>query len=285
MGLWRHLYPSPACPRPVAELVVLAVIAILVFLVSFTFANVGLGGGGLYVPILLLLYLPHDPNADDLVVPISLSLATATAISSTWNHWRRGFVNVRMGKYLVAGALAGAVLGTTFTLDFLKTSLDFKKFFAGLLFFLASALLYDWAMGKKSDEDDPAKDTPHHLAAASVATAASGFISGSAGVGGGVFNVPILAHVLGRKTRTAIGTSSLLIIPTAIFGVLIFVARRGVPGEFWVIPVLAPLALIGAYVGSRWGLRALRARSVALLFIGVVFLADALVVLDVLGVV
>lgn len=267
-----------------AEPLTYAVIAILVFLVSFTFANVGLGGGGLYVPILLILYLPNDPNADDLVVPISLSLAAATAISSTLNHRRKGFVDVRIGRYLVAGALVGAVLGTTFTIDFLKTSLDFKKFFAALLFFLACALLYDWSRGPKVDADDPSKDTPRHLAGASVATAASGFISGSAGVGGGVFNVPIITYILGRRTRTAIGTSSLLIIPTAIFGVLIFVARRGVPSELSIIPILAPLALVGAYVGSRWGLEALRARSVALLFIGVVFLADALVVLDVLGV-
>lgn len=263
-----------------AEPLTVAVIAILVFLVSFTFANVGLGGGGLYVPILLLLYVDND----DLVVPISLSLATATAISSTLNHRRKGYVDLRIGKYLVAGALVGAVLGTTFTIDFLKTSLDFKKFFAGLLFFLACALLYDWARGRREDADDPAKETRRHLAGASVATAASGFISGSAGVGGGVFNVPIISYVLGRRTRTAIGTSSLLIVPTAIFGVLIFVARRGVPPELWIIAVLAPLALVGAYVGSRWGLEALRTRSVAVLFIGVVFLADALVVLDVLGV-
>ena len=96
--------------------------------------------------------------------------------------------------------------------------------------------------------------------------------------------MPIISYILGRRTRTAIGTSSLLIIPTAIFGVLIFVARRGVPSELSIIPILAPLALVGAYIGSRWGLEALRARSVALLFIGVVFLADALVVLDILDV-
>ena len=48
------------------------------------------------------------------------------------------------------------------------------------------------------------------------------------------------------------------------------------------IPILAPLTLVGGYIGSRWGLEALRARSAALLFIGLVFLADALVVLGVL---
>ncbi len=261
----------------------LAVIAVLVFLISFTFANVGLGGGGLYVPILLLLYLGDAPNADDIVVPISLSLAAATAISSTLNHWRKGFVDRRIGRSLIAGALVGAVLGSSLTIDVL-TAGGFKVFFAALLFALACLLLYDWFRGRKVDADDDAKMTPRRLAIASALTTASGFISGSAGVGGGVFNVPIITYGLGRKTRTAIGTSSLLIIPTAIFGALLFVVRRGVPPEFVAIPALFPLALVGAYVGSRWGLEALRARSVALLFIGVVFLADALVVLEVLRV-
>ena len=265
------------------NLLVQALIAFLVFLVSFTFANVGLGGGGLYVPILLLLYVPDLPNAQDVVVPISLALATATALSSTWNHARRGFVDLRIGRTVVLGALGGAVLGTTFTLDVL-TKATFKVFFAGLLLAIALTMLWDWSRRRTQDADDPAKMTPHRLAASTVATAASGFISGSAGVGGGVFNVPILTYGLGRRTRTAVGTSSLLIIPTAVFGFLIFVAREGVPAEFALIPILFPLALVGAYLGSRWGLRALRSRSVAILFIGVVFLADALVVLDVLGV-
>ena len=257
----------------------LAVLALLVLVVSFTFANVGLGGGGLYVPILLLLYVDDD----NLVVPISLSLAAATAISSTWNHWRKGFVDMRIGKHLLAGALLGAVLGTTFTLDVL-TRFTFKVFFATLLFALACALLYEWFRGRQVDADDDSRISSRRLAAASIATAASGFVSGSTGVGGGVLNVPIITYGLGRRTRSAVGTSSLLIIPTALFGFALFVVRKGLPSEFVAIPILFPLALVGAYVGSRWGLQALRTKSVALLFIGVVFLADALVVLDVVGV-
>lgn len=268
-----------------ADALALAAIALLIFIVSFAFANVGLGGGALYVPVLLLLWtdVRDRANAEDLIVPVSLALATATAISSAWNHGRKGFVDRAIGRNLVLGALVGAVLGTTFTLDVLVAA-TFKVFFATILFLLASALLYDWARGRKVDANDDAKLTSRRMTGASVATAASGFLSGSAGVGGGVFNVPIITYGLGRNTRTAIGTSSLMIIPTAILGFLLFVVRQGLPAEFWIIPFLFPLALVGAYVGSRWGLEALRTRSVAALFIGVVFLADAFVVLDILGV-
>jgi len=265
----------------VADPGTLAVIAFLVFLVAFTFANVGLGGGGLYVPILLLLYVDDD----DIVVPISLSLAAATALASTYNHARRGFVDVRIGGRLVVGALVGAVLGTVFTLDVLLSVQDFKVFFAALLFALAVLLLNDWRSGRPVEVDAPGMATRGRVAAATVATTASGFLSGSAGVGGGVFNVPILTYILGKRTRTAVGTSSLIIVPTAVFGFLVFAARTGLPSEFVAVPLLFPLALVGGYVGSRWGLEALRTQTVALLFILLVFLADALVVLDVLRVI
>lgn len=266
-----------------ADPLTLAVIALLVVLISFMFANVGLGGGGLYVPILLLLYTEQE----DIVVPISLCLAAATAISSTSNHWRRGFVDLRIGKLLLPGALLGAVLGTTFTLDVL-TAFTFKVFFAALLFLLALALLYDWSRGRHADADDDTKMNPPRVALTSFATTASGFVSGSTGVGGGILNVPMIMFGLGRRTRTAIGTSSFLIVPTSLFGFAIFLVRDatqlgGIPPEFAVIPILFPLALVAAFVGSRWGLNALRTESVALLLIGIVFLADALVVLDILG--
>ena len=196
-------------------------------------------------------------------------------------------MDVRIGRRVLLGALVGAVFGTFLTFDVLETE-GFKVFFASLLLAVALSLLVDWRRGAQIEKDDDARLTPRRLAAASVATAASGFVSGSAGIGGGVLNVPILTIILCRKSRMAIGTSSLIIVPTALFGFAVYATRlslaQGLPSEFAIIPVLFPLALVGAFLGSRWGLRALKARSVALLFIGLVFLADALMVLELLHV-
>ena len=272
-------YAHRSSPDAVPDALTLVILAILVFLVAFTFANVGLGGGGLYVPILLLLYVDNE----DIVVPISLSLAAATSISSTLNHSRKGFVDLRIGIVLMAGALLGVIVGTELTLSILNTS-SFKLFFIALLTLIGISLLYRWRSGSTVEVDDDSRKTRGRVVAASAAEASSGFISGSAGVGGGVLNVPILSFILGRKTRTAVGTSSLIIIPTTLFGFLLFGVRQSFPVEFNIIPILFPLTLIGGYIGSRWGLKALRTKSIGLLFIGFVFLAAGLVVLDVLGV-
>src|SRR3989442_5523043 len=133
-------------------------------------------------------------------------------------------------------------------------------------------MVRDWVKNARSvDEDDDSVMTPPRVAATAAATTGSGFLSGSMGIGGGLLNVPLLVYVLGRKTRKAIGTSSLLIIPTAAVGFVAYVVDLALrpggfawPAEFVLIPILMPVVFVGAYAGSRWGLETLRTRSVAL---------------------
>ena len=266
------------------DLALLLLQALLVFAVAFVYANLGLGGGLLFVPILLSTGVTESSVA----VPISLTFTVATAASSVINHRRKGFVDFRLGGTLVAGALVGAVLGTVFTLVFLVDEVAFKGFFTIVLVIFGAYMLWDWLRNQRSvDEDDDAKITPPRKAGVTAATVGSGFLSGSMGIGGGLLNVPLMVYGLGRKTRKAIGTSSLLIIPTALVGFATYLVDLGLrpggfawPPDFVLIPLLFPVVFVGAYVGSRWGLRSLRTRPVALIFILVLFIAAAKLVYD-----
>ena len=193
------------------------------------------------------------------------------------------------GTVLLIGALIGAVVGTVFTLKVLNQE-TFEAFFVAVLIVFGLYMVRDWVKNARSvDEDDDSALTPRRVGGTAAATAGSGFLSGSMGIGGGLLNVPLLVYVLGRKTRKAIGTSSLLIIPTAAVGFAAYVVDLALrpggfawPAEFVLIPIMMPIVFVGAYLGSRWGLEKLRTRSVALLFIIVLFIAAAKLVFDLL---
>jgi len=267
------------------DVTVLLLQAVLIFAVAFIYANLGLGGGLLFVPILLSTGIPSK----DVAVPVSLTLTIATAASSVINHRRHGLVDFHLGGILVAGALVGAVIGTLFTLVVLDER-TFKGFFAGVLLLFGAYMVLDWVRNKRSvDEDNDALRTRPRVLGTAVATAGSGFLSGSMGIGGGLLNVPLLLYILGRKTRKAIGTSSLLIIPTAAVGFAAYLASLALapsgfvlPQAYFLIPILMPIVFVGAYLGSRWGLAKLKTRSVALIFIIVLFIAAAKLVFDLL---
>ncbi len=260
---------------------------LLMFGVAFIYSNLGLGGGLLFVPILLATGV-SDPL---LAAPISLTLTTMTAASSVINHRRKGFVDFRLGRALVVGTLIGTVLGTYVAIGFV-TKPQFKVIFTVILVAFGSLMLHDWIRNANLvDANDDAKRTPGRVGETAVAMIGSGFLSGLAGVGGGLLNVPLLVLMLGRKTRVAVGTSSLLIVPTALLGFSLYVLGRYLtspvftwPGEFVLIPILAPFVFVGSFLGSRIGLAKLKSRTVTLIFVLVVFIAAVQLGLQIGGV-
>src|SRR5438128_10656574 len=121
-------------------------------------------------------------------------------------------------------------------------------------------MVRDWMKNARSvDEDNDSAMTPPRVAGTAAATTGSGFLSGSMGIGGGLLNVPLLVYVLGRKTRKAIGTSSLLIIPTAAVGFVAYVIDLALrpggfawPAAFVLIPILLPVVVFGPSVRPVW---------------------------------
>jgi len=255
-----------------------ALLAFLLFGVSFIYSNLGLGGGLLYVPILLSLVTPEKLIA----VPLSLTFTTATGLASFYNHHRRGLVDYRLGSILIVGALAGTVFGVFFNIE--STKEQFIVFFVVILCIFGTQMIVSlYRRPHMVDVNDDSKMTNARLGAATTGEVGAGFLSGALGIGGGLVNVPIITGILGRAARKAIGTSALMIIPTSLLSFSIYVALK--PADyslFWIVPVLAPLVFIGAFVGSRWGLARLKARTVSLIFILMLFVAAAKLIWDML---
>lgn len=261
------------------------VVAVLCFLVAFVYSNLGLGGGLLLVPILLSFGVggtAAEPNF--VVVPISLTLTVATATAAVLTHRRRGYVDADSAKVLIGGALLGSVAGTAVN-TLILTRDTFLVFFTGVLVGFGLLLIREKLQARDEEQDDPTRHTPGRRAAASGTAVGSGFLSGAAGVGGGLINVPILTIILGLRARKAVGTSSLVIVPVAAFGfalTLLINTARGYPllaDDFVLIPILFPVVFVGAFLGSTLGLQRLKSRTVMWIFLSLLFATAAKLVL------
>jgi uncharacterized protein len=80
-----------------------------------------------------------------------------------------------------------------------------------------------------------------------------GFLSGFAGIGGGVVLIPLMVGLLGVSQHQAHGTSLAIIIPTALVSVTqYFIApASGAPPPLDLAVAYAVAAVIGAPVGAR----------------------------------
>jgi uncharacterized membrane protein YfcA len=274
----------------VLDAAAVAMAAVLCSLVAFVYSNLGLGGGILYVPILLSLGIGGGAEANLIVVPISLTLTVATATAAILTHRRRGLVDLASAKVLLPGAFLGTLAGTAVNVLLLNRP-AFLLFFTAVLVLFGALMAWEkFRNGGEEGGDDETRYTARRKLAASAASVGSGFFSGASGVGGGLVNVPILNVLLGRRTRKAVGTSSLVIVPVATLGFALTLAlntSRNLPllrEDFLLIPLLFPIVFLGGYAGSTLGLNRLRTRTVTAIFIALIFLTAAkMVLVDLLG--
>jgi uncharacterized protein len=79
-----------------------------------------------------------------------------------------------------------------------------------------------------------------------------GFLSGFAGIGGGVILIPLMVGLLGVSQHQAHGTSLAIIVPTAVVaGTQYFVAPAGAPPPLDLALAYSLAAVPGAPLGAR----------------------------------
>lgn len=252
----------------------LLIVAVLCAIVAFFYSNLGLGGGQLYVPIMVLLFSGLQIKE---IVPLSLSFAFVTMLSSTYSHRRKELVDFKLGAYLAAGGILGVVVGALFTIgadeDLVKAA------FATMLVIVATKMMYDLYTKKKDESCSPSEHRTRTLLAGMGVSVITGILIGSFGIGGGVVSVPLIIYVFRCETRRAIGTSAMIgaiLTPVAFIAYAIDESvNSGVVIHYDLVLVLAPIVLIFAFIGSRWGLEKLKTRTVRTIFTLGVYLAAA----------
>ncbi|MCX6658714.1 MAG: sulfite exporter TauE/SafE family protein [Euryarchaeota archaeon] len=257
----------------------LIVVAILVAVVAFFYSNLGLGGGQLYVPIMILSFVSLEVKE---IVPLSLMFAFVTMLSSTYTHSKKHLVDFRLGLLLAAAGLIGVAGGVLFT-----STVDervVKAGFATLLVIVATKMMFDIYKAKKDNVTSLADISTRRRVAGMGVSILIGFLVGSFGIGGGVVSVPLIIYVFRFEARKAIGTSALLgsiLTPAAIL-VYVLTAEEGVVFHYRLALVLTPIVFVMAIIGSTWGLQKLKTPVVKAIFTGGVYLAASAMIYSLL---
>ncbi len=254
-------------------------LALVFFVVSTVFSIIGMGGGILYVPILLFagFSMKQAPS-------ISLILIVATSGAAVSTFWRNHKVDWKLALVIDPPTDLMAFVGGYFSTLVPEATLNIVL--AGVL--IAAGVL----MVKDSGHETGSETLPRgpwywrrrfgtveysvNLPLVLTATALIGVLSGMIGITGGIIKLPIMVLLCGVPMDIAVATSTVMVAVTAAFGL----AGHAIQGEIqWQTGfILAVAAVTGGLLGSRISIATDTTRLKRLFGIVVLLIAFKLVV-------
>ena len=256
---------------PIAEMSVHVLLLLgLGGLVGFLSGLFGVGGGFLMTPLLIFIGVPPA-----VAVASQANQIIAASVSGVLAHWRRGNVDFKMGLVLLAGGLAGSLIGVWLysvlrrigQID-LVIALTYV-FFLGAVGGLMAVESIGAILRQRRPQASRRKLHQHiwvhgrplkmrfrrsRLYISALLPLGLGFAVGILaalmGVGGGFIMVPAMIYLLGMPTALVVGTSLFQVIFVAI-NVSFLQAWQNQTVDI----VLAFLLVLGAVIGAEFGTR------------------------------
>jgi len=268
--------------------------ALLIALGSgFLGALLGLGGGVIMVPLLvLILDVPIQIAAGASIVAV---VATSSVSASV--YVRDEITNMRLGMFLEMATTIGAVTGASIMVGVSASVLQIVfglslLYAAVVMWFQMSRTGHDWTHSENdwlanklrlnaSYFDQAKKETVSYGVNRTVPTLMisyiAGVISGLLGIGGGGIKVPAMNVVSNIPMKAAVATSNFMIGVTAAASALVYI-RNGFCDGFVTAPVVLG-TLAGSFIGA---LVAVRVKGVVLkkIFIVILLILGARMILS-----
>ncbi len=233
-------------------------------LTGFLAGIFGVGGGILLIPLLLYMFT-HSLGISGLVAThltfgTSLLVVVFASMTSAFEYYRNGHVLPRAALYIGSASVVAAFGGAALAASLQGSVL--QKIFAAVVAAAALRLLVE---PDRSKIDAKMSLSPGGLILIGVV---AGLVSSLAGVGGGVFSIPLMYSFMHFPLKKALGTSSAAIVLTALASTIGYAVNGwgspeleryagftiGYVDYLHAAPVIAgtlPLAKLGARVAHR----------------------------------
>jgi uncharacterized membrane protein YfcA len=218
---------------------------------AIAYSSVGFGGGSTYLALLLIWEVPY------FIFPlIALSCNVIVVSGNCFNYIRAGNLNLKLLFPYLVGSIPLAYIGGSLPIE--------KKLFEILLFLiLATAgtlLLFNFKTYDDREESYRKIPAPTSILIGGIL----GFISGAAGIGGGIFLSPILFLIRAGKPKHIVTTASLFILINSISGIIGQLTKNAVLEEIQNYWHLLAVVFIGGQVGNFLNLKIFPTRILAL---------------------
>lgn len=261
---------------PIAEMAVPAEsILLLGALVGFLSGVFGVGGGFLMTPFLIFMGLPPG-----IAVGTQANQLVAASLSGVLGHWRKGNVDFKLGGVMLAGSIAGSLVGVLVfrMLQYIgQVDLAIQILYVlllgsmGIMMMVESTMSLIRARGKGTSAAAEDKPRLHHhpffqalpykmrfarsrLYISALLPAGIGFVGGLLvsimGIGGGFLLVPAMIYILGMPTLLVAGTSLFQILITTILATIMHATTSQT-----VDLVLASMLIVSGVIGVQVGVR------------------------------
>jgi uncharacterized membrane protein YfcA len=197
--------------------------------IGFLAGLFGVGGGFVMVPILIFSY-EHSGLSSSILTHVaigtSLFVVVFASIMSAYQHKKQK--NIHWRSVFIIGFSSAL---TAFATTRLASELSGKHLqVAFALIIITAALKMLTESETQAQKKLELSSNPNTFGLAGVGFT-SGVVSGLAGIGGGVFAIPIMYNLLKMPLKLAIGTSSAAIVITALFSVSGYILNgMGRPG-------------------------------------------------------
>ncbi|MGB2678259.1 MAG: sulfite exporter TauE/SafE family protein [Candidatus Acidiferrum sp.] len=239
-------------------------------LVGFLSGLVGVGGGFLMTPILMMIGVPPTVAAAS-----DTNSIVATSSSGMAAHFRLGNVDLKLGSVLLLGGLAGAqvgvriikmlrvlgsadivitityvvVLGCVGTFMFLESLHSLRR---GIMTPETHGQVEQQNLFKKLpfQMNFPRSNVQHSVIVPFVLCALVGMLAAIMGVGGGFIMVPMMVYLLRMPMHVAVGTDLFQILFTCA-GLTVMQAMTNHTVDLVLALLVAAGSTVGAQIGAR----------------------------------
>jgi len=224
---------------------------VLILVSSIIFTMLGLGGGFLYVPILISCGVDFHTAATT-----SLIMITTAQMSALYNFYKSDLVDFKLFVELeipiMLGAFAGGMLASNFNINTLHIVFACALFLASFFMIKENKAFKGVGVqlsGWNFHHDFFGYQYTVNMMVAIPLMLIVGFTSGMLGLAGGWLTVPIMVVLFNIPMKIAVATSSMMIPVTAFSGFL----GHSIAGHLNISLAvsLSIVTIIGAQIGSR----------------------------------